>query len=183
MIIATALFMLFGSFIIINEAINENSPNYQEQAEVSEKKIIETKDVDGVTQKTYSIAFKVSDGSVKEFLLGESFLGSGGIERYNSLHKGETGILDYKEREAAEKGSQRLFISFEKDPAYGGSKIELSPYPVTLWWLKVTGLTFILSTLTFLICYAISKIDIQKKKKSRSPSKMKTNAGKGRHFF
>lgn len=57
-------------------------------------------------------------------------------ETYHAIHEGETGILTYKERADIEEKYEnedmrfkgRRLISFEKDPEYGGTKIEVREY-------------------------------------------------------
>jgi len=111
----TAAVFAFIWLMVGNFAYLRNVPEQIEQVEVSGKRIKPARDSDDYPD--YYVSFKFSDGSVKEFAAGRP----NKKEYYNAINEGDTGKLTYKE-----KGGNRRFESFEKDPDYGGIKIE--PY-------------------------------------------------------
>jgi len=128
-----------------------NSPEQREQVKVIGKRIKREYhvDTDDMRRTTYTyigdhiIAFKLADGSVKEFVVdininpkatraephirtslkGHEIDSCYKREIYESIHVSDTGILTYKERKNIQKKIKReemryegrLFISFEKD--------------------------------------------------------------------
>ena len=113
--------LVYMSLWYITKAPILNSPEQHEQAEVIAKRIVKEISGDGdYFINTYIVAFKFSDGLVKELRVGD---GRSGRKIYDSINEGDTGILTYKEREDIEEKykneDQRWegmrFISFEKD--------------------------------------------------------------------
>jgi hypothetical protein len=101
-------------------------PTQVEQAEVVEKrifqKLISPEGIEAEKYNDYIVAFKFSDGSVKELSVGKGNAHSGtGRNVYDSINEGDIGILTYKEIKAITGDSigwpGRRFISFEKDPS------------------------------------------------------------------
>jgi len=95
------------------------TPEQVVQAEVVDKRIEVNRSDDG-TYYYYYLTFKFSDDSEKEIQI-MNFPSSSTKTRekaYKSIHQGETGMLTYKHFDFDR------FISFEKDPEYGGQKIE-----------------------------------------------------------
>ena len=132
-------------------------PEQQNQAEVVGRRIIEkSHDAGGDPGGPilYFISFKFSDGSVKELEVG---VDKSGRQVYESFHEGDTGMLTYKERKNIEEKFKnedlrhegRQFLSFEKDPEYGGIKIEKRGLSHTVWMIIIGGSFIIL--LAFLV--------------------------------
>ena len=102
-----------------------NSLEQYECVEVIGKRIREHSNIsgEGSTTYTYIVAFKFSDGSVKEFDVDTNGGNGNRREVYDSFYVGDTGILTYKERANIEehiktenmRWNGRRFISFEKD--------------------------------------------------------------------
>ena len=158
---ATALISAFVDWHHNKELKTElkNRPEQTVQAEIISKRIIK----DSFYGKTsfvnvyiYIISFKFPDGSIKELRVDrqsyhnrlkkndpDSF-------QYDSLTVGDTGILTYKEIENIEERvknenvryGSRLFISFEKDPEYGGLKIVVPEEKEETVWDVILGLVF-----------------------------------------
>ena len=116
--------IIIGIFVgvVLGRVIDRNTPRtkYNEQAEVVGKRVKNEAYDNDVPTSQFIIAFKFSDGSIKE--LRVSMYGHG-RKVYDTFHEGDTGILVYTERENLEKISKkesehwkgRRFISFEKD--------------------------------------------------------------------
>jgi len=107
-----------------SEKINYR-PEQREQVEVVGKRIREWGDGPELSPSSdYIVAFKFSDGSVKELAVasGASYLNEP-KRIYNSFNTGDKGILAYKEIEniedkyttEEERYNGRKFISFDKD--------------------------------------------------------------------
>jgi Protein of unknown function (DUF2500). len=128
---AMCTLILFGYWFHWRENLAPilSSPEQHEQAEVLGKRTIKlthdgTGDPGGPT--IYFVVFKFSDDSQKEFELGQ---GKFGRKSYESINEGDIGMLAYKENENILYNKGQLFISFEKDPEYGGAKVEQQGLP------------------------------------------------------
>ena len=160
------ILILIVIFLVFNWLGKEgpfiNKPEQQERVEVTGKRTKNYRDAEGGPGGTlYFITFKFPDGSVKEFEVG----GTGsGKKNYDSLDESDTGILSYIEREDVESKYKdenqyykgRRFISFEKDPEYGGAKIELPGMSHTAWLIIMIG--FFISLAAFCIVFVIYKL-------------------------
>lgn len=106
-------------------------PEQIEQAEVVDKKQIRS-GKKGARWVDYVITFRFSDGSEKKFIVS-----SNARRVYNLIEIGETGKLTYKEIESNDgdenSKANRRFISFEKDPKYGGETIKPNAVEATGW--------------------------------------------------
>lgn len=106
-------------------------PEQIEQAEVVDKEQIRS-GKKGARWVDYVITFRFSDGSEKKFIVS-----SNARRVYNLIEIGETGKLTYKEIESNDGDesfrSNRRFISFEKDPKYGGETIKPNAVEATGW--------------------------------------------------
>lgn len=92
--------------------------------------------VDGSSSLSYFVSFKFPDGSKKTFNI------TAPIEPrkyYDSIQEGETGILTRKDK---------TFMSFEKDPEYGGLKVDTN---LTYAWIKKKEISELRGSL---LCYA-----------------------------
>ena len=129
-----------------------NRPEQHVHIEVAQKRICKYT-YDTITY-TYIIAFKFADGSVKELEVGTD-----DRRIFDSIHEDETGMLIYRERADIEthiknenlRYDGRIFIGFEKDPAYGGLKLRTGRLPVetetALVWLAL-----LVCVLVLLLC-------------------------------
>lgn len=129
---------------VIPELQLKNKPEKSAQVEVVGKKISKysssgSKMSGYRTSYTYIVAFEFSDGSVKELSVDrKSYRRTPKSEpyssAYDSIQEGDIGTLIYKEIDNIEgkyKNEEmywegRLFISVEKAPEYGGTKIGIS---------------------------------------------------------
>lgn len=106
-------------------------PEQIEQAEVVDKEQIRS-GKKGARWVDYVITFRFSDGSEKKFIVS-----SNARRVYNLIKIGETGKLTYKEIESNDGDenfkANRRFISFEKDPKYGGETIKPNAVEATGW--------------------------------------------------
>ena len=125
------MWIVFGALIIlaiigwIVDGKVVYKPEQREQVEVVEKRIISESAGEDYTYH-YIVAFKFPDNSVKEIEVGRggNFALNNPTGVYDSVGKGDTGILTYKEIENIEEKYKkedrrykgRLFISFWKDP-------------------------------------------------------------------
>jgi len=122
-IFATCVVFLAFIFMIIYAPFM-NRPVQAEQVEVIGKRIRQTENFDSGKRNDYIVAFKFSDGSVKELEVGSGrSYSSTGREVYDSIHEGDKGMLTYKEiKDIGEKYKNentryfgRYFYSFEKN--------------------------------------------------------------------
>ena len=126
-LIVMLIILVFSYARIFIEDRNTPRIEYNEKAEVLGRRISSE---GGDPQSHYLIAFKFSDGSIKELLIGFNRLAR---KVYDSFNEGDVGTLNYTEIENIEKKYRketeswkgRGFISFEKDPEYGGLKLEI----------------------------------------------------------
>ena len=135
-LVASASTIITGFVMSRHERELNSSPEQTTQAEVVSKRI--TKYSTGghrmseyKTYYTYIVAFTFPDGLIKEFQVDiKSVRGASETEPYSSLYdafrEGNAGILTFKEINDTE---WRLFINFEKDPEYGGMKLEMNRPP------------------------------------------------------
>ena len=117
-----------------------NRPEQFEQVEVVDKRVEQSYGGGGKYSGShvfrYIVAFKFIDGSVKEMRIDvhstKTKKQEVSCDLYDALKEGDTGTITYKEVENVEEKygytedvyyDGRLFISFEKDPEYGGLKI------------------------------------------------------------
>ena len=101
-------------FYVIPRLIINAQPEQQVQVEVVGKRT----ESDGDLTDFLIIAFQCPDGSVKEIEIGTD--GSRENKKlYDSIKKGDTGILAYKERKNAKSYKDRRFISFGGVPGDG----------------------------------------------------------------
>jgi len=119
----------------------EHRPEQSDQVTVLEKRIhkfISAGGKGGYSKSyTFIVAFEFPDGSIKEFEVDDRSTRSSKTELYsplyNAIHKGDTGVLSYKEVEGVEKKHKnemlrfegRAFVSFEKVSEDGVVKLEL----------------------------------------------------------
>ena len=143
--IASILIFFFGIAIVVfftdPQVKFRNSPELSARVEVVEKRFTKAHNtsrggrVEARTLYHYYVSFKLSDGSVKEFEVGIDSVGRDSDREaycfvYNALNEGDVGNLIYNESENAEDRrfsptAYRRFLSFEKDPEYGGTKVEM----------------------------------------------------------
>ena len=128
--LAALTFVALLAFMTLkDETVIVNRPEQHEQVEVIGKRIKYNR-IQGSrrSNKTYIVSFKFPDGSEKELQVGKI----NRSEIYDSMHKGDTGMLVYKERADIEKLKKeelqwagRRFISFEKTSG-GGVRLAAS---------------------------------------------------------
>jgi hypothetical protein len=113
-------------------------PEQTEQAEVIGKRKIKGHDATGDPETKSLVTFKLSDGSVKEFLTS-----AGGKVYYDSFHEGETGILTYEESPAVicQAPKRRKFEKIKGYPPQEVVKMAHSPKPCPFGFEK-TGRSF-----------------------------------------
>ena len=102
-------------FYVIPWLIVNAQPEQQEQVEVVGKRT----EYWDTALDIYIVAFQFPDGSAKEIEIGTDDGTRKYQEFYNSIKKGDTGILTYKERKNAKSYKDRRFISFEGVPDDG----------------------------------------------------------------
>lgn len=135
--IVLALILVTGAIVLIVVFVTsrydrelKRSPERSASAEVVNKRVsryFSPGHRSTRTSYTYYVTFEFPDGLVKEIKVDFiSLSGRSKIEPYSSIYdsliEGNTGILTYKE---IEDYDVRSFISFEKDPEYGGTKVEM----------------------------------------------------------
>ena len=136
----------------------KNRPEQTVQAEVASKRIIKDSFYgkhSSIDIYIYVISFKFPDDSIKELQVDRQSYrwppkNDPDSVQYDSLTVGDIGILTYKEIENIEERVQnenvrygsRLFISFEKDPEYGGLKIVVPEEKEETVWDVILGLAF-----------------------------------------
>jgi len=141
-----------------------NLSEWVERVEVTGKRIIQSSGgSDSGKTYRYIVAFQLPDGTEKELRVGKI----NSSKLYNSINDGDTGILTYKEKENVKAESDRRFISFEKDPKYGGLKIETDETSDKTLAIQITSIlafAVILYTAALIVIYKRNIFTLVKKR-------------------